>query len=83
MRTRTLVALTLTYASNAFGQAAHTHWEPYKNASTPPSVDQNHTDALVLAARVLRQNGFDERALDVMFKRNPARLLGLPLELMQ
>jgi len=38
----------------------------------------NHTDSLVMAARVLRQNGFDERALDVMFKDNPARLLGLP-----
>ena len=37
-----------------------------------------HTDALVMAARVLRQNGIDERALDVMFKENPARLLGLP-----
>jgi hypothetical protein len=37
----------------------------------------NHTDALVLAARVLRENGYDERALDVMFKHNPARLLGL------
>jgi hypothetical protein len=40
----------------------------------------NHTDALVMAARVLRENGYDERALDVMFKHNPARLLGLPLE---
>ena len=40
----------------------------------------NHTDALVMAARVLRQNGFDERALDVMFKDNPARLLGLPTQ---
>jgi hypothetical protein len=40
----------------------------------------NHTDALVLAARVLRQNGVDERALDVMFKHNPARLLGMPTE---
>ena len=39
----------------------------------------NHTDSLVMAARVLRQNGFDEHALDVMFKDNPARLLGLPL----
>jgi len=38
----------------------------------------NHTDSLVMAARVLRQNGFDEGALDVMFKDNPARLLGLP-----
>ncbi len=37
----------------------------------------NHADALVLAARVLRDNGYDERALDVMFKENPARLLGL------
>jgi hypothetical protein len=36
-----------------------------------------HTDALVMAARVLRQNGFDEDALDSMFKHNPARLLGL------
>jgi len=40
----------------------------------------NHADALVLAARVLRQNGFDERTLDVMFKDNPARLLKLPLQ---
>jgi hypothetical protein len=37
----------------------------------------NHTDALVMAARVLRDNGFDELALDAMFKDNPARLLGL------
>jgi hypothetical protein len=40
----------------------------------------NHTDALVMAARVLRQSGFDENALDVMFKDNPARLLGLPID---
>jgi hypothetical protein len=40
----------------------------------------NHTDALVMAARVLRQNGWDERALDAMFKENPARLLGLPIK---
>jgi hypothetical protein len=40
----------------------------------------NHTDALVMAARVLRQNGWDEAALDTMFKDNPARLLGLPVE---
>lgn len=38
----------------------------------------NHTDALVMAARALREGGFDEHALDVMFKDNPARLLGLP-----
>lgn len=37
----------------------------------------NHTDALVLAIRVLRQSGFDEAALVTMFKDNPARLLGL------
>jgi hypothetical protein len=40
----------------------------------------NHTDALVMAARVLRQNGFDERALDTMFKHNPANLLGLEVQ---
>jgi Family of unknown function (DUF6282) len=39
----------------------------------------NHADALVMAARVLRTSGYDERALDVMFKENPARLLGLPI----
>jgi hypothetical protein len=39
----------------------------------------NHTDALVLAARVLRENGIDEATLDTMFKHNPARLIGLPV----
>jgi hypothetical protein len=39
----------------------------------------NHTDALVMAARALRESGFDEHALNVMFKHNPARLLGLPV----
>ncbi len=38
----------------------------------------NHTDALVLAARVLREAGFEEAELNLMFKENPARLLGLP-----
>ena len=38
----------------------------------------NHPDALVMAAHALRQNGFDEQTLNVMFKHNPARLLGLP-----
>lgn len=47
MRRTTLVALTLAYASSAVGQAAHTHWEPYKNASTPPSVDQKLTDPVL------------------------------------
>jgi hypothetical protein len=47
MRTTILMALTLAYASNAFGQDAHTHWEPYKNASTPPSVDQKLADRVL------------------------------------
>jgi hypothetical protein len=38
----------------------------------------NHTDALVLAARVLREEGFGEEDLARMFKHNPARVLGLP-----
>jgi hypothetical protein len=37
----------------------------------------NHPDALAMAARALREAGFDERALEQMFKTNPARLLGL------
>jgi len=37
----------------------------------------NHPDALVMAARALREAGFDDQALDLMFKVNPARLLGL------
>jgi Family of unknown function (DUF6282) len=40
----------------------------------------NHADALVLAARELRSAGFSERELDLMFKRNPALLLGLPVQ---
>jgi len=36
-------------------------------------------DALVMAARVLRENGFSEAELFMMFQNNPARLLGLPL----
>lgn len=39
----------------------------------------NHTDALAMAAGVLRGAGFTERELDVLFKDNPARLLGLPV----
>jgi hypothetical protein len=38
----------------------------------------NHPDALAMAAQVLRDNGFDEQALNSMFKHTPARLLGLP-----
>ena len=33
--------------SNALGQAPHTHWEPYKNAATPPSVDQQLMDPVL------------------------------------
>jgi hypothetical protein len=39
----------------------------------------NHTDALVMAARALRESGLDEHALTLMFKENPARLIGLPV----
>lgn len=41
----------------------------------------NHADALVMAARDLRSAGFSERDLDLMFKINPARVLGLPDQL--
>jgi hypothetical protein len=36
------------------------------------------TDCLGLAARALRAQGITDRELDLMFKVNPARLLGLP-----
>ena len=39
----------------------------------------NHADALVHAARVLREEGFSEDDLDLMFKANPAKVLGLPV----
>jgi hypothetical protein len=35
-------------------------------------------DALANAARTLRAQGFSERELDLLFKINPARILGLP-----
>ncbi len=38
-----------------------------------------HADALVHAARVLRQEGFSEGDLNTMFKTNPAKVLGLPV----
>jgi predicted metal-dependent TIM-barrel fold hydrolase len=37
----------------------------------------NHPDALVMAARALRTAGFSEHDLDLMFRINPARLIGL------
>lgn len=36
-----------------------------------------HVQGLALAAQALRQNGFSEAELDLLFKTNPARLLGL------
>jgi hypothetical protein len=38
---------------------------------------RNHADALVHAAQTLRAAGFSEADLDLMFKANPARVLGL------
>lgn len=38
----------------------------------------NHADALVRAARVLREAGISEADLNAMFKNNPAKVLGLP-----
>jgi hypothetical protein len=39
----------------------------------------SHTEGLAVAAQILRSNGFTEAELDLMFKSNPARLLGLPV----
>ncbi len=39
----------------------------------------NHADALALSARVLREAGFSEADLNLMFKANPAKVLGLPV----
>jgi len=38
----------------------------------------NHPDALALAARALRSEGYSEKDLDLMFKDNPAFLVRLP-----
>ncbi len=38
----------------------------------------NHPDALVLSIRTLREAGFTEAELDLMFRKNPAKLIGLP-----
>lgn len=37
----------------------------------------SHVQGLAVAAQVLRKNGFSEEELDLMFKTNPAQLLGL------
>jgi microsomal dipeptidase-like Zn-dependent dipeptidase len=39
----------------------------------------SHVQGLAEAAQILRKNGFTEAELDLMFKTNPARLLGLPV----
>jgi hypothetical protein len=39
----------------------------------------SHVQGLAEAAALLRKNGFAEADLDLMFKTNPARLLGLPI----
>jgi hypothetical protein len=39
----------------------------------------NHPDALVMAAKGLREGGFSESDLNLMFKENPARLIKLPI----
>src|SRR5690606_15008442 len=41
------------------------------------SPAMSHVEGLARAAQALRQNGFSEAELDLMFKTNPARLLGL------
>lgn len=49
-----------------------------------PEGDQGraptHLEGLVAAANALRAAGFTERELNVMFKENPAKLLGLPIQ---
>ena len=35
-------------------------------------------DGLAIAAKWLRSHGFTDRQLTVMFRENPARLMGLP-----
>jgi predicted metal-dependent TIM-barrel fold hydrolase len=42
------------------------------------TVNVYPTDCLVLTARALRAHGVTERELDLMYKVNPAKLLGLP-----
>ena len=41
------------------------------------SQAMSHVQGLALAAQALRKNGFSEAELDLLFKTNPARLLGL------
>ena len=41
---------------------------------------QNHPDALAASAKTLREAGFSEADLTLMFKANPAKVLGLPVQ---
>ncbi len=43
-----------------------------------PSV--THVQGLSEAAQILRRNGFTDADLDLMFRTNPARVLGLPVK---
>ena len=51
-KVKTAVALiALALSSHALAQtAAHTHWEPYKNSSRAPSVDQKLEDPVLVGA---------------------------------
>jgi uncharacterized protein DUF6282 len=44
-----------------------------------PGPIVTHVQGLAEAAAILRKNGFSEAELDMLFKSNPARLLGLPV----
>ena len=55
--------------------AAHTFISTDSGLTGSP----NHTDALVMAAQRLRKEGFTEADLKLMFKDNPAKLVGLPV----
>lgn len=39
-----------------------------------------HPDGLAIAAKWLRSQGFTDQQLNLMFKENPARLMGLPVQ---
>lgn len=39
-----------------------------------------HTDGLAISAKWLRSQGFTDQQLNQMFKENPARLMGLPVQ---
>lgn len=40
---------------------------------------RNHADAMAASAKILREAGFSEAELTLMFKTNPAKVLGLPV----